>query len=34
MGICSDELRLPLCEMETANYEKLLAVMKDYALTK
>ena len=34
MGICSDELRLPLCEMETANYEKLLAVMKDYALIK
>ena len=34
MGICSNELRLPLCEMETANYEKLLTVMKDYALIK
>jgi len=32
MGLCSDEIRLPLCEMETANREKLIAIMKDYGL--
>lgn len=28
LGFCSDEIRLPLCEMETANREKLIAEMK------
>lgn len=32
MGICSDEMRLPLCEMDDANKQKLISVMKDYGL--
>jgi 4-hydroxy-tetrahydrodipicolinate synthase len=32
MGKCSDELRLPLCEMGAANKEKLAAIMKEYKL--
>ena len=32
MGLCSDEIRLPLCEMETANRDKLVAVMRQYGL--
>ena len=32
MGLCSDEMRLPLCEMEEANREKLISVMKEYSL--
>ena len=32
MGFCSNELRLPLCEMEDANKEKLLAEMKKLEL--
>ncbi len=32
MGICSDEMRLPLCEMDSANKQKLISVMKDYGL--
>ena len=34
MGLCSDEMRLPLCEMEDANREKLISVMKEYSLIK
>lgn len=30
MGFCSEEMRLPLCEMEAANKEKLAAVLKEY----
>uniref|UniRef100_A0A831U115 4-hydroxy-tetrahydrodipicolinate synthase n=1 Tax=Geobacter metallireducens TaxID=28232 RepID=A0A831U115_GEOME len=32
MGKCSDEVRLPLCPMGTANKEKLAAIMKEYKL--
>ena len=32
MGQCSEEMRLPLCEMEPANKEKLIAVMKEYGV--
>ncbi len=32
MGKCSDEVRLPLCEMGAANKEKLAAIMKEYQL--
>ncbi len=32
LGICSDEMRLPLCEMDEANLKKLIAVMKEYSL--
>ena len=32
MGLCGDEIRLPLCEMETANREKLIAILKEYGL--
>lgn len=34
MGLCSDEMRLPLCEMEDANRERLISVMKEYSLIK
>ena len=34
LGLCSDEMRLPLCEMEDANKEKLISVMKQYGLIK
>ena len=34
MGLCSEEMRLPLCEMEDANREKLISVMKEYSLIK
>ncbi len=30
MGFCSEEMRLPLCEMEPANKEKLAAVLREY----
>ena len=32
MGFCSEEMRLPLCEMEDANKAKLAAVMKEYGI--
>ena len=32
MGLCGPEIRLPLCEMEDANYEKLKGVMRAYGL--
>ena len=32
MGLCNGELRLPLCEMENDNREKLIRVMQDYHL--
>ena len=32
LGLCSDEMRLPLCEMDDANREKLISVMKSYDL--
>jgi 4-hydroxy-tetrahydrodipicolinate synthase len=32
MGKCSDEVRLPLCEMGAANKAKLAAIMKEYKL--
>lgn len=34
MGLCSEEMRLPLCEMEDSNREKLISVMKEYSLIK
>lgn len=34
MGFCSEELRLPLCEMEDANKAKLLNAMKNVGLLK
>lgn len=32
MGFCSEEMRLPLCEMEEANKANLAAVMREYKL--
>ena len=32
LGFCSDELRLPLCEMREANEKILIKAMKDYGL--
>ena len=32
MGLCGPEIRLPLCEMEDGNYEKLQSVMRAYGL--
>ena len=32
MGLCSDELRLPMCSMEEQNKEKLAKEMKNYGL--
>jgi 4-hydroxy-tetrahydrodipicolinate synthase len=32
MGKCSDEVRLPLCEMGAANKAKLVEIMKEYKL--
>jgi 4-hydroxy-tetrahydrodipicolinate synthase len=32
MGKCSDEVRLPLCEMSEANKAKLASIMKEYGL--
>lgn len=32
MGYCSEEIRLPLCEMEDAHLEKLRSIMKKYSL--
>ena len=32
MGLCNGELRLPLCEMEPENREKLIRVMQSYNL--
>lgn len=32
MGYCSEEIRLPLCEMEDAHLEKLRATMKKHSL--
>ena len=34
MGMCSSELRLPLCDMEDANIEKLKAALQNYGLLK
>lgn len=34
LGRCSDELRLPLCEMDDENIEKLKAALQDYGLLK
>jgi 4-hydroxy-tetrahydrodipicolinate synthase len=32
MGLCSDELRLPMCAMDEKNKEKLIKEMKNYGL--
>ena len=32
LGMCDIEMRLPLCEMEDANHEKLIAAMKAHGL--
>ena len=32
MGFCSEEMRLPLCEMDDANKAKLIEVLKEYRL--
>lgn len=34
LGLCSDEMRLPLCEMEDTNKAKLEAILKEYGLLK
>jgi len=34
MGFCSEEMRLPLCEMEDANKARLLSIMKELSLIK
>lgn len=34
LGLCSGEVRLPLCEMEEENIEKLRAAMKNYGVLK
>ena len=33
LGLCSDELRLPLCQMQEANEKILVKAMKDYGLS-
>ena len=33
LGYCSDELRLPLCEMNESNEKILIKAMKDYGLS-
>jgi 4-hydroxy-tetrahydrodipicolinate synthase len=32
MGMCSAEMRLPMCPMEEPNKKKLSAALKDYGL--
>ena len=32
MGLCGEEMRLPLCEMDDANRAKLIKILKDYGL--
>ncbi|MBN1384520.1 MAG: 4-hydroxy-tetrahydrodipicolinate synthase [Elusimicrobia bacterium] len=32
LGMCSDELRLPMCSMDEQNRKKLIKAMKDYGL--
>jgi 4-hydroxy-tetrahydrodipicolinate synthase len=34
LGMCSTEMRLPLCEMEEANFEKLKTALQNYGLLK
>jgi 4-hydroxy-tetrahydrodipicolinate synthase len=34
LGICSSEIRLPMCEMEESNKLKLKKVLKDFKLLK
>ena len=34
LGLCSEEMRLPLCEMEDANKARLEAILKEYGLLK
>ena len=34
LGLCSDEMRLPLCEMEDTNKTRLEAILKEYGLLK
>ena len=34
LGMCSPDLRLPLCEMEEGNLAKLKKALKDYRLLK
>lgn len=34
MGLCSPEIRLPLCEMSAANHDKLKETLKEYGLLK
>ncbi|MBN1621542.1 MAG: 4-hydroxy-tetrahydrodipicolinate synthase [Endomicrobiales bacterium] len=34
LGMCSGDLRLPMCEMEESNKEKLKKAIKDYGLLK
>lgn len=34
MGLCSDELRLPMCHMQKANRDKLAEALKAYGLIK
>ena len=32
LGWCSEEMRLPLCEMEEANKAKLVAALKEHGI--
>ena len=34
MGLCSGDLRLPMCDMEEANLAKLKQALKSYGLVK
>lgn len=34
LGLCSEEMRLPLCEMEDANKARLEAMLKEYGVLK
>lgn len=34
MGLCADEMRLPLCEMEENNKEKLAAALRNHGIIK
>jgi len=34
LGMCSEELRLPLCEMDDENIKKLKGALQDYGLLK
>ena len=34
MGLCADEMRLPLCEMEENNKERLATALRNHGIIK